>query len=60
MWIIIISLMRPQVMLHTVLPGQKAQGTELPDRRRLTYKLNGTGHGGLPRLHIEQAHGITP
>eukprot|EP00878_Enallax_costatus_P039401 GHUV01045074.1.p1 GENE.GHUV01045074.1~~GHUV01045074.1.p1 ORF type:complete len:123 (-),score=7.20 GHUV01045074.1:14-382(-) len=30
------------LVLHLLLPGQTAQGVELPNRRRLTYKLNGT------------------
>ena len=29
------------VLLHVLLPGQKAQGVMLPDGSRLTYKLNG-------------------
>ena len=29
------------VVLHLLLPGQRAEGTVLPDGRRLPYKLNG-------------------
>lgn len=29
------------VALHLLLPGERAQGTVLPDGSRLTYKLNG-------------------
>jgi delta14-sterol reductase len=29
------------VALHLLLPGERRQGTQLPDGTRLTYKLNG-------------------
>lgn len=35
------------LLLHVVLPGERAQGVLLPTGRRLTYKLNGK-HRVLP------------
>jgi hypothetical protein len=39
--------------LHLVLPAQAAQGVVLPNRRRLTYRLNGGGHAAVaPPAHV--------
>jgi hypothetical protein len=34
------------LLLHLLLPGERAQGVLLPDGSRLTYKLNGGPAGG--------------
>ncbi len=42
--------------MHKLLPGKRLQGIELPDRRKLTYKLNGTplceAHMSCARLQM--------
>ena len=38
---VFLGWMTLQIALHLVLPGRKAQGVQLPDSSRLTYKLNG-------------------